>query len=134
MNDWLYEAQLALDRSKDTLEDAGNILKMGMILAATNRTYYAIYYCIHALLLTECIVTKTHQGANVKFNELFIKTNKMPRFMAIWAMEALELRQEADYDFSSDISEEVVVIQYERAKEFYAFSKSYIEKLITNKE
>lgn len=43
MNDWLYEAQLYLERANDTLQDAEQILKIGLTLAAVNRTYYGIY-------------------------------------------------------------------------------------------
>ena len=130
MNDWLYEAQLYLERAEDTLQDAAQILKMGLILAAVNRTYYGTYYCIHALLLTEGIVTKTHQGANVKFNELFIKTERLPKILSQWASNALELRQQADYDMTSDISDDKAKLLLQNANEFYNLAKSYLENLI----
>ncbi len=130
MNNWLYEAQLVLDRAEDTLHDAEQILKIGLILATVNRSYYVIYYCIHALLLTEQIITKTHQGANVKFNELFIKTDKLPRIFAQWAAEAFELRQQADYDMSSTIPDDKATLLLQNAISFYKLSKTYLENLI----
>jgi len=130
MNDWLYEAQLYLERAEDTLQDAEQILKMGLILAAVNRTYYGTYYCIHALLLTEEIITKTHQGANVKFNELFIKTERLPRILSQWASEALELRQQADYDMTSTIADDKAEMLLQNAHKFHKLSKSYLENLV----
>lgn len=130
MNDWLYEAQLYLERAEDTLQDAEQIHQIGLTLAAVNRTYYGTYYCIHALLLTEGIITKTHQGANVKFNELFIKTERLPKILSQWASEALELRQQADYDMTSSIPEEKLELLLKNAHEFHALAQSYLANLI----
>lgn len=132
MNHLLYEAQSILDRAADTLEEAEAILKMEMILAAANRTYYSIFYCISALLITEDIVSKSHKGALVKFSQLFIKTDKLPQKLVIWARKAEELRQTADYDFSSTVDENQVKEALSNAREFYNLTKAYIGRLIAD--
>lgn len=132
MNHLLYEAQLFLDRAEDTVEDAEIILKMDMILAAANRAYYGIFYSISALLITENVVPKTHQGAHVKFSELFVKTAKLPKKMSDWAKRAEELRQSADYDLTSEITSEEVAEALHNARKFYSLTKSFIEQLVAN--
>ena len=82
------------------------------------------------MLLTERIVTKTHQGANVKFNELFIKTERLPKILSQWASDALELRQLADYDMTSDISDDKAKLLLQNAHAFHNLAKSYLENLI----
>lgn len=132
MNSLLHEAQLMLDRAEDTLEDAETILKMNMVLAAVNRTYYGVFYCISALLITEDVVSKTHQGAQIKFNELFIKTDKLPRKLSDWAKKAEGLRQSADYDITYEINNEEVNEALRNALEFYNLAKIFIRQLIAD--
>ena len=49
-----------LDHARDALDDANYLHQDGRILALANRAYYAIFYCVCALLLTEGITTKEH--------------------------------------------------------------------------
>lgn len=131
-NHLFYEAQLILDRAEDTLKEAETILKMDMVLAAANRTYYSIFYCMSALLITEDIVSKTHKGTMVRFSQLFIKTGKLPDKLSVWARKAEELRQTADYDFSSEIDGDQVKEALDNAQQFYEITKAYLEKLIAD--
>jgi len=75
----LYEAQRALERAEDTLHESAHDLTGGFTIAAANRAYYAIFYCLTALLYTESLHTKRHSGAQGKFHELFIRTGRFPR-------------------------------------------------------
>ena len=132
MNHLLYEAQLILDRAEDSLEYAETNLKLDITIIAANRAYYTMFYCINALLVTEDVVMKTHKGAQIKFRELFIKNGKLPREMSTWLSKATELRQTSDYDFTSEISEEVAKDALEDAQEFYKLTKAYLGDLIAN--
>ena len=49
----LYEAQQALERAEDTLNESSYNLDGGFTIATANRAYYAIFYCLTALLYTE---------------------------------------------------------------------------------
>lgn len=62
-----------LEHAADALDDANFLHQHGRIMALANRAYYAIFYYASALLLTEGITTKKHEGARVKFHELFVK-------------------------------------------------------------
>lgn len=84
-----------------------------------------------ALLLTQNVVAKTHQGVRAKFNELFIKTGTFPVVMAECIRTAFELRQEADYDLDADIPPAIVKELIRTTKEVYQNSASYLNKLNT---
>jgi uncharacterized protein (UPF0332 family) len=49
-------------KAEEAIEAVEYNINGGFSLAATNRAYYACYYCMAALLLTQNVYAKTHQG------------------------------------------------------------------------
>ena len=74
----LHESFKAIAKVLETIEAAEHDMAGNFTLAAINRVYYACYYCMSALLLTQNIYAKTHQGTRAKFSEIFIKTGVFP--------------------------------------------------------
>ncbi len=88
MNAYISEAFKALEKAKDTIETAEHNMKGGYILAAINRAYYSMFYCMTALLLTKEVHAKTHSGTKAKFRELFIKSEILPTSLSKYVEEA----------------------------------------------
>lgn len=126
----LYEAQLWLERAKDTLHASDVTLKSELLLTSINRAYYAMFYCATALLRTEGIVAKSHSGVVNKFSELFIKTNLVSVIHSVNFRNAFEYRQSGDYDIEVDISEEEAKILLQNAHDFYRMSSEYLQNRI----
>ena len=114
----------ALERAKDTLETSEHDLKGGFTLAAVNRAYYAMFYCMSTLLFTENLYAKSH------YEELFVKTERMPKQTSLWVRTAFNLRQEADYDFEAVVTEEEAQIILVNARNFYELTKDYFQIFI----
>lgn len=127
----LYEAQLALERAEDTLEESVHNLDGGFTIATANRAYYVIFYCLTALLYTEGVQTKRHSGAQGKFHELFIRTARFPHETISWIQAAFQLRQAGDYDLETDISMEEAKQSLDNARQFYLLTKAYIDKIVS---
>jgi uncharacterized protein (UPF0332 family) len=66
-----------LRSAEDCLLSAEHSLNGHWYKAAANRSYYCIFDCAVALLHQKGVFTKTHQGAQIKFNELYIKTGTL---------------------------------------------------------
>jgi uncharacterized protein (UPF0332 family) len=66
-----------IQRAKETLTEADNLIKDGFYNAAVNRLYYACYYAVIALLVKNSINAKTHQGVKQMFSLHFIVSNKI---------------------------------------------------------
>lgn len=81
------------------------------------------------LLLTQNVYAKTHQGVKAKFSELFIKTALFPQHTADIIQRLFENRQEADYDFDTDITAEEAAASIQKAKEFLQLTKAYFDSL-----
>lgn len=125
-----YETQLALDKAQDCLADSEFTLSGGRTIATVNRAYYAIYYCLCALLFTEDIVPKTHKGVQQKFGELFVKTGRFPVETAKWVGDAFNLRQFGDYDLEATIAEDEAQQLVQQAHQFYDMTQAYVDDLI----
>ena len=119
----------ALERAEDALENSVYSLHGGFTLGTVNRAYYTMFYCMTALLATQGVYAKTHQGIRAKFSELFIKSSLFPNNIAKYIGNAFDLRQEADYYLDTNITEDEAKILVENAREFYNLTKNHLENL-----
>lgn len=123
------EVKIVLERAKDCLSDASFNLTHQRLLAAANRSYYCVFDCLTALLMAKGVSTKTHQGAHLKFNELYIKTGLMERKLSAQLLFVFDLRQSADYDFSYELSEQDAASALEFAEIFLAETLAYFSAI-----
>ncbi len=126
MNAYISEAFKAFEKAKDTIETAEHDMKGGYILAAINRAYYSMFYCMTALLLTKEVHAKTHSGTKAKFRELYIKSEILPTSLSQYVEEAFNARQRADYDMDAAITEEAALTIIANAKTLYETTKNYL--------
>lgn len=116
-----------IEKAEDTLSDAAFNFEYERYEAAINRAYYAIFYCISALLEVKQVSTKTHQGSHNKFNELYIKTELMPATLNTSLDVVFSLRQSGDYDFRFEPTEIEASSAVKHAHIFLAATKAYFE-------
>ncbi|HEX9512809.1 MAG TPA: HEPN domain-containing protein [Puia sp.] len=123
------ESLKALEKAANAIENAEYDLKGGFVLATANRAYYGCYYCMMALLYTQNVYAKTHQGVRVKFSELFIKTEVFSLETSNDIALIFKYRQEADYDLDTDITPAEARDLVNKAQEFYQQTKDYLQKI-----
>lgn len=63
-----------------------------------NRLYYACFYAVSGLLLTEGLSSAKHSGTMVLFERHWIKTEKVPRELGLLYRRLFNRRQKSDYD------------------------------------
>lgn len=120
--------QKYLNHADDALDAADLLLDHNQTLALANRAYYALFYCTCALLLTEGIMTKKHEGARVKFHELFVKMGKFGKEVGQVMERTFDARQSADYDMDTDITEEQGQLLLDEARTFYSLTVDYFKQ------
>ena len=118
-----------ISRSLDCLEDARLIFQSGRYTSVPNRSYYAIFDAVNALLRLHDLHASSHRGAKNRFSELFIKTGLLPREANIWLESCLELRQSGDYDFEYEITEADAQKSLEYAANFILHIEAYLHTL-----
>ncbi|MBR4761263.1 MAG: HEPN domain-containing protein [Clostridia bacterium] len=119
-----------LDKARDYIKDADSTLELGMYDTAANRSYYAIFHTVRALLALDGKDFKKHSGVISFFQSDYIKTGIFEKEMSDIIKSAFSLRQESDYEDFYVISHDEVIKQVKEAKEFYDNVKAYIDTKI----
>lgn len=87
-----------MQRARDTVQEAIDMLERDHYNAAVNRLYYACYYAVSALLVKNGIQAQTHSGTKQMFGMHFILNGKLPRSYNITYNELFDKRHSGDYD------------------------------------
>lgn len=91
------KVQFWLNRAKETLEDTQIAFTLGRHHMAMNRAYYAFFYAVMALGLSEGFITSKHSELRGWFNKTFIKTGVFPLNVGKVYSKLYEGRMESDY-------------------------------------
>jgi len=94
-----------IDKSLRTLDDAKKVIDMQMWTTGANRLYYAVYYAVSALLITNGMNAKTHEGIIRMFNLCFVNTGKIDKELARQYNLLFTMRLTGDYGDCFDLQE-----------------------------
>ena len=109
-----------MQRARDTLTEADNLIQGGFYNAAVNRLYYACYYAVIALLIKIGISAHTHKGAKQMFSLHFIATNKIDKRYSVFYGRLFNDRMSGDYDDFLHYDCETIDALRPQAEEFIA--------------
>lgn len=65
-----------LEKAKDDIATAHDLIALGRLRGAVNRAYYAIYHLATAVLLTQDIERSKHSGVQSAFGQYLVKPGK----------------------------------------------------------
>ena len=114
----MREIESLVDKAKKYLRSAEILLKEGDYESSVSRTYYAMFYCAQAMLLTKNLSFSSHKGVISAFGEHFVKTGVFPKEMGRELNRAFEKRQLGDYEYTFVISEREAEELLESGKKF----------------
>lgn len=75
--------QQRIDKALENLAAIPVLIGDEFYAIAVNRAYYAMFCAVQALFLTDEIHVKTHKGMQLKFDELYVRSGKLPAELAI---------------------------------------------------
>ena len=113
-------------KSKKFLFQAEQVFKFKFYDNCINRTYYACFYIVNALLLKHGYKPKSHSGVRTILNKHFSGKNQLEPLQLKFFSELSKLRSFADYDAEVEFEKNITKENLETAKIFIAA----IEKLI----
>ncbi len=122
--------QYRLSVAEERLEASQLLLDSGHFKDSINRSYYAIFYMLRAILALDCVDFKKHAGVIAYFQKNYIKTGILPTKMSKYVTAAFQIRNDADYQDFFVVSEQDASEQYERAKEMCDEIKDYLQKRV----
>lgn len=115
-------------KAEERIEEASYLIEGKMFEASVNRSYYSALTLVIGLLEEVEIIAKTHKGMSMKFHELFIKNGKVSIDAGKILDDLSSLRQDADYEFFIEISEDQAKEALNSARSFIAEIKRYISE------
>lgn len=116
-----------LSVSDEQLKDSKSLLDNGGFKGSLNRSYYAIFTAIRALLAEKEIDFKKHSAVISYFRQNYIKTEIFDKKLSDYVGDAFEIRNNSDYADFFIASKEEAETQYLHAVEFYEVIKNYLE-------
>ena len=123
------EIEILIGRAKRRLDAASHLFKEGFYEDAVSRAYYSMYFAAKALLLKRNITVKTHKGLLSKFGLEFVDKGVVEKYYGRALRIAEELREEADYSTSREITEEEAKSVINDADAFLKRIEEAIEKI-----
>ena len=119
-----------LREAEETLRDAEKMLQSGVTpRSVINRAYYAMFYAVLALFISEGINPKTskHSGVISVFDKEFVHAGKFDRSFSRMLHKMFDARQECDYKELVESSAEEAAEAVKMASEFGKTIKSFID-------
>lgn len=115
-----------LKNAEDTLETAKLCMENKRYRDTINRSYYAVFYAVKAVLALEGKDFKRHKDAVAYFNQTYVATEMFPREIGKGLGRLKRKREVSDYDDFYMISSEEASEQFESAKKIVEQVREYI--------
>lgn len=120
--------QYRLSKAWEYVCDAEKSLEYEMYDTAANRSYYAIFHAVRALLALSGKDFRKHSGVISCFQMDYIKTGIFEKRLSDIIKSAFSLRTESDYEDFYVISREDVITQVADAREFLENVAAWIQR------
>lgn len=122
------EFQHAFERAEDSYQSAEILYSHQRYAGAINRSYYAMFYLVEALVHERKNKhVKTHSGLKKVFNEE-LKSGEISKDLFKLFKDVFDNRLTADYDLDSEISEENAKNALRDCKLFFDALRKFMDK------
>lgn len=122
-------SMIRLDHAKDCLKSSVELIKSGDYKSSANRSYYAVFHAMRAVLALDGIDSKKHSGIISEFRKLYIKTGIFDSTLSVIISELFDVRTNCDYDDFYLISKEETIAQSENANVFLEAIEAYLNNI-----
>lgn len=112
------------NRAEESLEEATLLYNAGYFNTAVNRLYYACFYSVSALLISEGISSAKHSGIRSLFNQYWVKNGRISTEVGKFYKQIFEYRQKGDYSDFVSFDKDQIEALIEESKIFVNIVKS----------
>ncbi len=113
--------------AEECLKEAKALLEIGSYKGAANRSYYAIFHAMRAVLAFDEVDMKHHSGLISEFRRMYIKTGVFDKELSNIISILFNIRQSSDYDDFFIVQKDAVVVQLGNAEHFLNEIRKYLE-------
>ena len=119
-----------LEKAREMLSAAKRDIADDDYASANNRLYYCIFHAMRSLLALESEDYKKHSAVIVRFSELYLKTDVLPREYGALITNASLIRNRSDYEDFYICSVEDTERLLNGAERFLRDVENYLEQQI----
>ena len=119
-------AKYRLTKAGECVMAASSLLTDGLYTHSANRSYYAIFHAIRAVLALDGVDFKKHSAVISYFQQHYIKTGVFERKYSDYAKEAFSIRTDGDYEDFYIVSKEDADEQLKHARLFLAAVEKHV--------
>ncbi|MDI9476605.1 MAG: HEPN domain-containing protein [Natronincolaceae bacterium] len=117
-----------LEKSKQDLETAKINFEHNMLTQSINRSYYAAFHALRALLAYDCFDSKKHSSILGYFNKNYIANEKIEQEYYRIIASAFDIRTKSDYQDFYIVSKDEAKKQLINAEGFINMIENYIDR------
>ena len=114
------------ENAQECLRAARELVASGSYKSAANRSYYAIFHAMRAVLAFDGVDMKHHSGIISEFRKRYIKTNIFETWLSEIISVLFDVRTDSDYDDFFVISRNETLEQIQNAAYFLDAIEPYI--------
>lgn len=122
-------SKLRLDTAKECLNDSLVLINSQSYKASANRSYYAVFHAMRAVLAFDEFDSKKHSGIISEFRKRYIKTGVFTAEISKIIDLQFSARSHSDYDDFYIISKEESINGLHEAEKMVNEVEKYLEKL-----
>lgn len=116
-----------MQQADESLKEADILYNSGgSFRSVINRSYYAMFYSVLALISQKGVGTSKHKGVLSIFDKEYIKAGVFPKEMSKIFHQAFFLRQDCDYSEFSLITREETLAILNGARDFIKKIKDHL--------
>lgn len=122
-------SKLRLDTAKECLNDSLVLINSQSYKASANRSYYAVFHAMRAVLVFDEFDSKKHSGIISEFRKRYIKTGVFTAEIFKIIDLQFSARSHSDYDDFYIISKEESINGLHEAEKMVGEVEKYLEEL-----
>ena len=122
-------SKVRLDTAKNCLRDSQILINSESFKASANRSYYAVFHAMRAVLVFDEFDSKKHSGIISEFRKRYIKTGILSTEISKIIDIQFSVRSHSDYDDFYIISKNESINQLHEAEKMVSEVEKYLIKL-----
>lgn len=111
-------AKYRLEKAKNTLSYAKSYIDDATLDSTVNRIYYAVFYAVNALLITQGLYASKHSGIRAIFNREIVNKGLIEKQWGEFFADMFDRRQKGDYKDFVKFEKQDVEEWLKKAEEF----------------
>ncbi|MCH4166912.1 MAG: HEPN domain-containing protein [Megasphaera sp.] len=118
--------QYRLDNAQEKIRAAALLYEQGSYKDSINRSYYAMFAAMRAILALDGVDFSKHAGVISYFQREYIKTGIFDKKYSKFISTAFQIRNNCDYADFFIVNKDDAKEQLDHAKEFFNVLQSYV--------